>query len=189
MAPAEPSPYDVLGVDRGASATEIRNAYLRLARQHHPDYHTTEPSSAKATNERQMQRINEAWAVLGNTDRRRDYDGRTPATRRAAEGRTSPRQRPGAASYDFQPIDDGPDIDYAAQLDDTPVPGTSVSRVAQVAPAALLLTGSAVFVVGAVIQLATLVAIGIIVGVLGLLGFLITPALAVARSLQAERDS
>lgn len=188
MAPTDPTPYDVLGVDRGASAADVRNAYLRLARQHHPDYHTNDPSSAKAANERQMQRINEAWAVLGNAERRRTYDQQSPAARPTDGRRTPPRSRPGAASYDFRPIDDGPDIDYAALIDDTPVPGTEVSRAAQLAPALLFLVGSALFVVGAVIQLPALIALGIIVGVLGLLGFLVTPALAIARSLQAERD-
>lgn len=189
MAPTDPTPYDVLGVDRRASATEIRNAYLRLAREHHPDYHTNDPSSARAANERQMQRINEAWAVVGSPDRRRAYDERTPAQRGADGRRTAPRPRPGAASYDFQPIDDGPDVDYAAALDDTPVAGTSVSRAAQVVPAVLFLLGSAVFALGAIVQLSELIALGIIVGVVGLLGFVLTPALAIARSLQAERDS
>jgi hypothetical protein len=64
-----------------------------------------------------------------------------------------------------------------------------VSRAAQVVPAVLFLLGSAVFALGAIVQLSELIALGIIVGVVGLLGFVLTPALAIARSLQAERDS
>jgi curved DNA-binding protein CbpA len=181
MAPADPSHYDVLGVARTATAGEIRTAYLQLARRHHPDYHTTSSAVARAASEREMQRINEAWSVLGDTDRRRAYDERWRAEQRAA-------RRPGAASYDFTPYDDGPDVDYEALLDDTPVPGTSVSRAVQVLPAVVLLVGAAVFVVGGVLQAAPLLALGIIGVVLGLLGFLAAPALALARSLQAERD-
>jgi hypothetical protein len=63
-----------------------------------------------------------------------------------------------------------------------------VSRAVQVLPAVVLLVGAAVFVVGGVLQAAPLLALGIIGVVLGLLGFLAAPALALARSLQAERD-
>ncbi|HEY6533582.1 MAG TPA: J domain-containing protein [Acidimicrobiales bacterium] len=183
MAPADPSHYDVLGVDRRASAVEVRKAYLRLAREHHPDFHTNDLASTRAANEREMQRINQAWEVLGDAELRRAYDERW-----GSEQGVEQRRRPGAASYDFRPVDDGPDVDYAALLDDTPVVGTSVSRVAQVVPAVLFLVGSALFVVGAIVQLAALVAFGIIVAVVGLLGFVVTPAMAIARSLQAERD-
>jgi curved DNA-binding protein CbpA len=186
MAPAEPSLYDVLGVAPDAGALEVRRAYLRLARDHHPDFHSTAPRELRAANEREMQRINEAWEVLGDPERRRAYDARRREDER--ELRRS-AHRPGAASYDFVPFDEGPDVDHAALLDDTPVAGTSVSRAWQVAPPALLLGGAGVFVVGAVVQLAALVALGVIGVVLGLLGFLATPALAIARSIQAERDA
>jgi len=51
-----------------------------------------------------------------------------------------------------------------------------------------LLGGAFVFVVGALVKLAPLVALGAIGVMLGLLGFLAAPAMAIARSLQAERD-
>ena len=185
MVPAEPTHYDVLGVDPDAPAADVRRAYLRLARDHHPDFHGSAPSALRAANEREMQRINEAWAVLGDPDRRRAYDGRL---RQQRHEQRRAQQRPGAASYDFVPLDDGPDVDYAALLDDTPVAGTSVSRAWQVAPAVVLLVGAAALVVGAVVQLAPLAALGVVGVLLGLLGFLATPVLAIARSLQAERD-
>ena len=53
---------------------------------------------------------------------------------------------------------------------------------------ALLLGGAGIFVVGAIVQLAELVAVGIIGVVLGLIGFLAAPAMAIARSIQDERD-
>lgn len=179
MAPADPTHYDVLGVDPKAPAGEIRKAYLQLARDHHPDFHTTASDAYRLGNEREMQRINEAWTVIGDPERRRAYDHRYGEERRA---------RPGAASYDFRPFDDGPDIDYAAELDDTAIAGTEVSRMMQIVPALLLLGGAGIFVVGALIKLDLLVAVGIIGVLLGLLGFLAAPAMAIARSLQAERD-
>ena len=179
----EPTHYDVIGVDPTASAVEVRKAYLQLAREHHPDFHSTAPAAYRLANEREMQRINEAWAVLSDPERRRAYDDRYRQQQREER-----RARPGAASYDFTPIDDGPDIDYAAELDDTPVAGTEVSRALQILPAVLLLGGAFVFVVGALVKLAPLVALGAIGVMLGLLGFLAAPAMAIARSLQAERD-
>jgi curved DNA-binding protein CbpA len=183
MAPTEPSHYDVLGVDATAPAAQIRKAYLQLAREHHPDFHSTASDAYRLANEREMQRINEAWTVLSDPVRRRAYDDRY-----GEQQREERRARPGAASYDFTPFDDGPDIDYAAELDDTPVAGTHVSRTLQVLPAVLLLGGAGIFVVGALVKLELFVAVGIIGVLLGLIGFLAAPVMAIARSLHAERD-
>jgi curved DNA-binding protein CbpA len=57
--------YDVLGVAPGASVPELRAAYLRAARRHHPD---TGGEGADMT------RLNEAWSVLSDPVRRRVYD-------------------------------------------------------------------------------------------------------------------
>lgn len=57
--------YDVLGVAPSADAAEVRAAYRRAARRHHPDRR----GDADA-----MARVNEAWQVLGNPERRRQYD-------------------------------------------------------------------------------------------------------------------
>ena len=57
--------YDILGVQPGASASEVRTAYREAARRHHPDRR----GSANA-----MAAVNEAWHVLGHPERRRQYD-------------------------------------------------------------------------------------------------------------------
>jgi curved DNA-binding protein CbpA len=58
--------YDVLGVAPDAGVEQIRAAYLRLARRHHPDH---PGGSAEA-----MQAVNVAWQVLRDPVRRRAYD-------------------------------------------------------------------------------------------------------------------
>jgi len=60
--------YEVLGVHPSASADEIRTAFRSLARQHHPDL-ADEVSSARS-----MAEINQAWSVLSDPSKRRDYD-------------------------------------------------------------------------------------------------------------------
>jgi DnaJ-class molecular chaperone len=61
--------YEVLGVKREASADEIRKAYRRLARKHHPDVN---PNDAGA--EDRFKEISEAYDVLSDPDKRAKYD-------------------------------------------------------------------------------------------------------------------
>ncbi|MCC6315112.1 MAG: molecular chaperone DnaJ [Thermomicrobiales bacterium] len=60
--------YEVLGVERSASAEDIRRAYRQLARKYHPDVNHDDGS------EERFKEINEAYEVLGDTDRRAGYD-------------------------------------------------------------------------------------------------------------------
>jgi molecular chaperone DnaJ len=61
--------YKTLGVDRKASADEIKKAYRQLARRYHPDRN---PGDAKA--EERFKEISEAYDVLSDPDKRKKYD-------------------------------------------------------------------------------------------------------------------
>jgi len=63
--------YEALKVPRTASEKEIKQAYRKLARQHHPDLHQ---GSAKTGAEEKFKLINEAYEVLGDADKRAKYD-------------------------------------------------------------------------------------------------------------------
>ena len=63
--------YKILGVDRKASEAEIKTAYRKAARKHHPDLHI---KSEKTAAEEKFKEINEAYAVLGDTEKRAQYD-------------------------------------------------------------------------------------------------------------------
>jgi molecular chaperone DnaJ len=60
--------YEVLNLDRGASADDVRQAYRRLAKKYHPDVNK-EPDA-----EERFKEINEAYAVLSDDERRAAYD-------------------------------------------------------------------------------------------------------------------
>ena len=64
-----PDLYKVLGVDRKASPEEIKKAYRKLARQYHPDRN---PGDEKA--EERFKEISAAYDVLGDADKRKQYD-------------------------------------------------------------------------------------------------------------------
>lgn len=60
--------YQVLGVARDASAKEIQAAFRKLARKHHPDVNKASDA------EKQFKRINEAYEVLKDPEKRKKYD-------------------------------------------------------------------------------------------------------------------
>lgn len=61
--------YKVLGVDKTASQDDIRKAFKKLARKHHPDLNPNDPDA-----KRRFQEINEANEVLGDPEKRKKYD-------------------------------------------------------------------------------------------------------------------
>ncbi len=61
--------YQILGVSKNASEKEIKDAYRRLARKYHPDANPGDKSS-----EEKFKEINEAYEVLSNPEKRRQYD-------------------------------------------------------------------------------------------------------------------
>ncbi|WP_247235377.1 molecular chaperone DnaJ [Telluribacter sp. SYSU D00476] len=61
--------YEILGVDRGASADEIKKSYRKLAIKYHPDKNPDDPTA-----EDKFKEAAEAYSVLSDEDKRRRYD-------------------------------------------------------------------------------------------------------------------
>ena len=61
--------YSELGVDKNASSDEIKKAYRNLAFKYHPDRNEGNKEA-----EDKFKRINEAYSVLGDESKRRQYD-------------------------------------------------------------------------------------------------------------------
>src|ERR1700744_1612128 len=90
--------YKVLGVSKTATQDEIRSAYRKLARKHHPDLN---PNDKEAN--RKFQQINEANEVLSDPDKRKKYDQygkdwqHAEAFEKAQQSAGAGRRRPGGA--------------------------------------------------------------------------------------------
>src|SRR6266516_2085375 len=76
--------YKTLGVSKSASAEEIKRAYRKLARQHHPDV------NKKPEAEKRFKEINEANEVLSDPEKRKRYDAVGPEWERFRQGGQQP---------------------------------------------------------------------------------------------------
>lgn len=76
--------YQILGVNRNASAEEIKKAYRKLALQHHPDRNHDNPEA-----EEKFKEASEAYSVLGNSEKRQIYDQYGAEGLRASGGQDS----------------------------------------------------------------------------------------------------
>src|SRR3989344_1412172 len=90
--------YEILGVGRGVSQDEVKKAYRKLAHEHHPD--------KKGGDEKKFKEINEAYQVLGDEQKRSQYDrfGKTFSGR---------GERQGFGGFDFDLGDIFEDIFFA----------------------------------------------------------------------------
>lgn len=89
--------YQVLGVKKDAPADEIRKAYRKLSRENHPD---VKPDD-KAASEK-FKKVQEAYAVLGDAEKRAQYDRFGHTFNQAGGGRTPPwAGGPGAGPIDI----------------------------------------------------------------------------------------
>jgi molecular chaperone DnaJ len=64
--------YETLGIERNASDDEVKKAFRKLARVHHPDVHTGDQQ--KKVSEEKFKEINEAYEILSDQEKRRRYD-------------------------------------------------------------------------------------------------------------------
>jgi hypothetical protein len=93
--------YVLLGVDPDATLTQIKRAYRKLARQHHPDTNPGDPGAAARFRE-----ITEAYDTLSDPKRREAYDQTRPKTKATGSTLTEPGPGSRAASVLVQVLED-----------------------------------------------------------------------------------
>ena len=93
--------YETLGLSKGASADEIKRAYRKLARKHHPDVN---PDDKKA--EDRFKETSEAYEVLSDKTKREQYDqmGHSAFSSGAGQGGFGGRSGFGGGGFDFGDI-------------------------------------------------------------------------------------
>ena len=89
--------YQIMGVSKDADAETIKKAYRRLVKECHPDTH---PGDKKA--EERFKQIAEAYAVLGDEEKRKLYDQETKTSGEKQKQNSAQRSSPGKA---FDPAD------------------------------------------------------------------------------------
>jgi hypothetical protein len=175
--------YEALGVPRSAAPAEIRQAYLRLARRHHPDRQVGAGADAERAARTRMAELNQAWEVLGDPARRRRYDEQVPGPG------PGPEPAPPGVGWRPRADDTGWMSDFEAwrnetdELSDEPFPGARRRpSPLMVLPVGLFAVAVAVGCVGVALQARSLLAVAFGgVGVAALL-FFVLPVLVMVRS-------
>lgn len=183
--------YEALGVGPAASPEEVRRAYLRLARDHHPDRHATSASAAESAG-RRMRDINAAWAVLGHEGRRAEYDRRLldpGSTGHGVRGTGDTGAGVHQPSTEFRPrYDRDEDDDDAWRYEpDEFDPATALGRPLGTGPFLLLVLGFALLAVSLVLSAPRVAALGVAVVLVGGVLFVSAPLVAMLRSRSNER--
>ncbi len=123
-----PTHYDILGVEPSAGVAEIREAYRRLAREHHPD---RAASSGRADSAISMPAINEAYRVLNDPARRAVYDASLRAAKEPQRGPAAPPRASGSEPAPTMPT-------FPSHLGPARVPWRSVLFFATLAVIAIV---------------------------------------------------
>lgn len=66
--------YKILGIDVSATEEDIKHAYRKLMKENHPDLYDQENEEAKKLREERVKDMNEAYEILSNADKRKNYD-------------------------------------------------------------------------------------------------------------------
>src|SRR5690625_7350506 len=87
--------YKILGVPQDADAATIKKTYRKLARNLHPDTNAGDPQA-----EQKLKEIGEAYAVLSDTEQRKEYDAYRAMDGGGARSAAGPGRGNGGAGFE-----------------------------------------------------------------------------------------
>lgn len=96
--------YRVLGVSETATEEELKRAYRKLAKRYHPDTHPGDEECKE-----RFQCINEAYEILGNAAKRKEYDTK----RKTGYGQQTHTNKQGSAGNGRASYNTTPEMDFA----------------------------------------------------------------------------
>ncbi len=165
------SHYEVLGVAPTALSAEVRQAYVSLARTHHPDRAGGDPARMRA--------VNEAWATLSDPGRRALYD---------LSLRSGPPPGPGAVDDEPLVVRSDEDDLLADLADDTPLGGRVVlPGWLSMLPVATFVASVGLFCLGLLFASVSAIAVAMALFVLSCTMFLAAPFVALLTSRRPNR--
>lgn len=173
--------YDHLGVGPDASQEELKRAYHRLARRHHPDAHSGADEAVLDEARQRMVVINMAWAVLGDPARRRAYDASL----------VRPEPAVGSAPAPPYPSWFEPDDVPAADLDeDAPAAGRrGPGELLVFVPVGLVVLAVGLFAFSVLSESPAMFGAAIALVPVALLAFLLMPLVAMLRGARARNSA
>lgn len=171
--------YDHLGVARDASQEELKRAYHRLARRHHPDAHGGADDAVLDEARRRMVVINLAWAVLGDPERRRAYD--------ASLDRPEPTASHGNREPPYPPWFEADDVAAADLEEDASIPGRrGPADLLVFVPVGLVALAVGLFAFSVLSESPAMFGAAIALVPVALLAFLLMPLVAMLRGSRAR---
>ena len=185
--------YEVLGVSQTASTADVRRAFLNLARRFHPDVHVLADAATQRKAASRMRAVNDAWAVLGDAQRRASYD--EELRRRAPVGAAGRRDAPTGGTGDTsrawaqaEPAPSAGPADWRRHASPGPALGRPRwARLVPVVPVALLIGAVLLLGAGLVLRVPELGSFAVAVGMVAALAFVAAPILAMKEARRAQR--
>jgi curved DNA-binding protein CbpA len=185
---SEANHYEALGVPASAPVADIRRAYLAAARRHHPDFHADAEPAVREDHARHMQRVNDAWAVLGDAGARLRYDRSLRSGTGPGEDRRRGPVMPAGKGWTPRRGDDGWQRDFAAwadesdELADDAAPPPRHRGPLAVVPVALFAAAVLAAFLGVVLDARPLLAGALIALVVSAAAFVMLPIYLMSRS-------
>lgn len=92
--------YRILGVSEKATENEIKQAYRKLAKKYHPDSH---PGDKEC--ERRFQEISEAYSILSDSEKRKQYDSQKQEESRGQAGNANSGKKQETGNSQYSSVD------------------------------------------------------------------------------------